>query len=236
MISGIAPSDAIVSNLPAKLVERLWQDATLIKASSGKTILALGSTSTSVYLVLQGRVQVSLHSLAGREVILRDLGESDLFGELSAIDGQPRSASIVALTDCALAAVGAEAFRSAAIGEPATALWLARRLTERIRDLTDRVFELNALRVSSRLHCELLRMCEATAPRGCELVLDPAPTHAELAARVGTHREAITREMRFLGRRGIVIQERRRIRITDPRALEHLVELVTGERAQQAED
>jgi CRP/FNR family cyclic AMP-dependent transcriptional regulator len=213
--------------LPGALAERLWAGASLLAAPSGRTLVELGTSSTHVYVVLEGRVQVTLYSLGGKEVILRDLGEGDMFGELAAIDGQPRSASIIALTDCQLASIPAEAFRAAITELPEGATWLARRLTRQIRDLTERVFELNALRVRSRLHCELLRLCGTVADGRGRITLEPTPTHAELASRVGTHREAVTREIGLLVDRGIVEQQRRRLTVIDLPALIHLVRMAT---------
>jgi CRP/FNR family transcriptional regulator, cyclic AMP receptor protein len=228
--NALARMPSIMDALPRALAERLWADANLINAKSGRTILSLGSRSDNVYVVLEGRVQVTLYSLAGREVILRDLGEGAVFGEIAAIDGGPRSASIVALSDCLLASIRAETFVKAVTEMPEGALWLARRLAAQVRDLTERVFELNALRVRSRLHCELLRLCGAPdAGQEGRVTLDPSPTHAELASRVGTHREAVTREMRFLVEQGIVEQQRRRMTITDLPALTHLVRMAAGD-------
>jgi CRP/FNR family transcriptional regulator, cyclic AMP receptor protein len=220
---------AAMSELPHELAERLWGSATLINAKAGKTLVSHGTTSTSVYVVLKGRLQVMLFSMSGREIILRDLSEGEMFGELAAIDGQPRSASIVALSDCLLASIDAATFRAAVSELPQAALWLARRLTVQIRDLTDRVFELNALRVSSRLHCELLRRCSATGAEGPRVPIEPSPTHAELASCIGTHREAVTREMGYLVERGIVRQQHRRIIVEDTRALARLVQMVVGD-------
>lgn len=217
-----------MERLPAAMAERLWAGASLLAAPSGRTVVALGANSTHVYAVLEGRVQVTLYSLGGKEVILRDLGTGDIFGELAAIDGQPRSASIVALSDCRLASIPAEAFRAAIAETPEGALWLARRLTGQVRDLTERVFELNALRVRSRLHCELLRLCGTAADGRAPFTLEPAPTHAELASRVGTHREAVTREIGLLAEQGIVAQQRRRLTVTDMPALARLVRIATG--------
>lgn len=213
---------AALGALPAALAQRLWASATLATARSGRTLVSLGSSSDAVYVVVEGRVQVTLYSLAGREVILRSLDEGAIFGELAAIDGQPRSATIVALSDCTLASIDAVAFRQAVTATPEAALWLARRLTAQVRDLTERVFELNALKVSSRLHCELLRLSGAGG------AIEPAPTHADLAARIGTHREAVTREIGDLAARGILLQERRRITILDPAGLARLVEMAVG--------
>lgn len=219
----------VLEALPAALAARLWAEASTLTAPAGKTLVALGARSTSVYIVLEGRVQVTLFSLGGREVILRDLGEGEMFGELAAIDDQPRSASIVALSDCQLASIPGEAFRRAITELPDGAMWLARRLTAQVRDLTERVFELNALRVRSRLHCELLRLCGTAADGRERITLEPTPTHAELASRVGTHREAVTREIGLLVEQGIVQQERRRMTVVDLPALTHLVRMATGD-------
>jgi len=182
-----------------------------------------------VYWVAQGRVQVALLSPAGHEVILRDQGAGDMFGEMAPIDQLPRSATIIALEDCVLISVPGRAFCDAVFGHPAAAEWLARLLTVRIRDLTNKVFELNALRVPSRLHCELLRLCGAHKDDLDLVVIEPSPTHAQLAARIGTHREAVTREMGFLVEQGIVRQDRRRLTIIDLAALARLVRLAAGQ-------
>ncbi len=217
-----------MADLPRELAERLWAGSNLINAKAGRTLLSLGARSNNVYIVLEGRVQVTLVSLEGREVILRDLGKGEMFGELAAIDDQPRSASIVALSDCVLATISAATFRSAIAELPAGAMWLARRQAAQIRDLTEKVFELNALRVRSRLHCELLRMCGHVNGHD-SVTIEPSPTHAELASRVGTHREAVTREIGYLVDQGIVEQQRRRMTVLDVRALTRLVRLATGE-------
>jgi CRP-like cAMP-binding protein len=133
---------------------------------------------------------VLLYSSSGRQVSLRELGDGDVFGEMSAIDGQSRSASIIALTDSRLLLMTRGDFLSMLAVSPDASLWLLRQLTGRVRTLTERVFELSALNVQARLHSELLRMA-ARSPTGREI--DPAPTHSELASRIGTHREAVTR-------------------------------------------
>lgn len=221
-----------MSGLPPKLAAQLWSNATLSSARAGRTLVAHGTTSTGVYVVLRGRLQVILFSMGGREIILRDLGEGEIFGELAAIDGLPRSATIVALCDSTLASISAASFRAAVGADPEAALWLARRLTAQIRELTDRVFERSALRVSSRLHCELLRRCANVSGDEAEVLIDPSPTHAELAACIGTHREAVTRELSYLTGRGIVQKRGRCIVVKDTRALAELVQTVVGERAQ----
>jgi CRP/FNR family cyclic AMP-dependent transcriptional regulator len=232
MVNVRAQIPPAMSDLPPELAARLWASSTLINAKAGRTLVSHGTSSSNVYVVLKGRLQVMLFSMGGREIILRDLSEGEMFGELAAIDDQPRSATIVAMSDCVLASIEAATFRDAFSTDPASALWLARRLTVQIRDLTDRVFELNALKVRSRLHCELLRRCAGAGVDGMRVPIEPSPTHAELASCIGSHREAVTREMGFLAEQGIVRQQRRRIVVEDTRALARLVQMVVGDPAE----
>lgn len=221
--------EAITAGMPEALASRLLADARTVRAQAGRTLVSLGAGSTQVYIILEGRAQAKLFSIAGREVILRDLPAGTLFGELAAIDGRPRSASIVALTDCTLAGIDAAGFRAALAELPVAATWIAERLTAQVRELTEKVFELNALQVRNRLHCELLRLCRTAAADQGSVTLDPSPTHADLASRVGTHREAVTRELSFLIKHGIVAQGRRRITVRDVPALVELVRNAGGD-------
>ena len=184
----------------------------IIRARKGQALLSKGDHSTDVFTVLEGRLQVLLYSASGREISLRDLEEGDMFGEMAAIDGATRSASIVALSESRLMVLTRAEFRAALSASPESALWLLRQLTARVRSLTERVFELSALNVQSRLHCELLRLA-AGSETGMEI--KPAPTHAELANRIGTHREAVTREMRALAAQDIIRTGRRRLEFVD---------------------
>jgi CRP-like cAMP-binding protein len=217
-----------IEGLPPGLAAAVRLGASVVRARAGRILVSPELPSTSVYLVAQGRLQVALFSTAGHEVILRDLSAGEVFGELAAIDQRPRSASIVALDDCVLISLPGPLFRLGVYQTPEAAEWLARRLAARIRDLTVKVFELNALRVPGRLHCELLRLFAAVADEMSPPAIDPAPTHAELAARIGSHREAITREMGALVRSGIILQQQRRLIVLDLPALAGLVGMAAG--------
>ena len=195
----------------------------MVRARKGQALLSKGDRSTDVFFILDGRLQALLYSASGREISLRDLVEGDLFGEMAAIDEESRSASIVALAESRLLVMSRADFRAALETSPGAASWLMRHLTARIRSLTERVFELSALNVQSRLHCELLRMA-AGSPNGLEI--RPAPTHAELANRIGTHREAVTREMRALAAQNIIKAGRRRLEFVDLARLQTSVGLV----------
>jgi CRP-like cAMP-binding protein len=95
---------------------------------------------------------------------------------------------------------------------------MTRRLTTQVRSLTNRVFEMSALHVQARLHCELLRLARTRGD--ADGLVDPAPTHEELANRIGTHREAVTREFGLLSDQKILESGRRRLRFLDIGRLE----------------
>jgi CRP-like cAMP-binding protein len=211
------------------LGERLEPHARLVEASPGEMVLSFGARSTEVYVILEGHVRAELYSPGGHEVILGDLGPGAIFGEVAAIDEAPRTATVVATSTCLLARIPGAVFREAVLGDPASAEWLAMQLMARIRLLTERIFELNTLAVRDRLHCELLRLCLDAGIEANRAVVEDAPTHNQIAARIGTHREAVTRELQSLVRRGIVSQQRRRLVVNDVLALAHIVRAAAGD-------
>ena len=173
-----------------------------------------------VFFILEGAVRANTVSVDGREVIYTDLGVGDIVGEFSAIDHQPRSSGMVATSDCLLARMTADKFDALLRGNSTVALHLIRLLVAKIRRMSERVFEVSALAVRERVRRELLRMAEVGTREGHGAVIRPAPTHYEFAARIGSHREAVTRELNRLEAERVVEVSRREIRILDLRRLQ----------------
>lgn len=229
MASPLNQLQALESLLPQPLGTLLAPHARLVQVRQGQIIVGHQDRTTDVFVVLEGRLRVELHSLNGREINLADLDAGELFGEFAALDDQPRSASVMATSACLLACIPGDRFRSAVLGNPATADWIARRLVHRIRELTERIYELNALAVRDRLHCELLRLCLSAGVTDNSATIARAPTHAELAGRIGTHREAVTRELQYLGKQGIVVKQGRELMVTDVARLAEIVRAAAGD-------
>jgi len=185
--------------------------------------------ATEVFLVLEGSLRVELHSMNGREIILADVGPGDIVGEFAALDDQPRSASVAATSACSLARIPGGLFKASVLSDPASAEWIARRLVGQVRQLTERVFELNALAVRSRLHCELLRLSLDVGVADNAAVISPSPTHVQLASKIGTHREAVTRELSYLHEQGISQQEGRTLTVSDVARLAEIVRAAAGD-------
>ena len=94
--------------------------------------------------------------------------------------------------------------------------------------LTERVFEFSALAVNNRIHAELLRLARDHMTAENTAAIQPAPTHAEIASRISTHREAVTRELSRLSRAGIVVRRSGALVVEDVERLDRLMQDVIG--------
>lgn len=216
-------SEAFLARLPQAdhdALARLW---TVRAYQAHQLVLAHGDESRDVFFLLEGRARATLFAESGREVAYRDIGPGDIFGELSGIDGRPRSASIVALDRSVVARLAPAPFRDVVKNNPAFAWALLEHLSDRMRAMTDRVYEFSTLVVRKRLIRELLRRAEGHSADG-HAWLKPAPTHFELAASISTHREAVSREMSALAKRKLLEKRENTLVLLDLKALEALAE------------
>jgi DNA-binding MarR family transcriptional regulator len=98
-----------------------------------------------------------------------------------------------------------------------------------VRRLSERVLEFSTLAVQNRIHAELLRLAAEARQQQGQALLAPAPSLADIADRISTHREAVSRELSRLGSLGLLRRERGDLRITDVARLERLVREAKGE-------
>ncbi len=186
---------------------------------AGNVILHFEDRSDNVYFVTEGSTRVTLCTPEGWEVLFRDIAAGDFFGELAAIDGEPRSVRITALVRTRLAALPGPAFVAAVLACPGMCRALLRHMSRRIREHSFRLLEFAALPVRERLCSELLRLSRPRSDGTGAAVVSPPLPHHVLAARIGTHREVVAREMSALARRGVIASTRQAIIIPDPRLL-----------------
>lgn len=219
----------LFSGLPPDKVEAVGRRCSWRHYRPGQQILGHLDDTKDVYFIVRGRVRATVFSLSGKEVTFRDIGAGTLFGEYAAIDGQPRSANIVALDDSLVASLSPEGFWNVLMTYPEVAGGMMKLLTRQIRVLSERVFEFSALAVKNRIHAELLRIARDCLEGENRAVISPVPTHADIAQRVSTHREAVTRELNAMARDGLVERRGSTLVIPDVERLETLVGEVLGE-------
>ena len=189
----------------------------------------LDENNRDVFFIISGTVRVTIYSLSGKEITFRDQMAGQMFGELSAIDGRPRSAHVLALTESTLAFMSPGDFWKVVHQYPAVAAKILKNLTNLIRLLSERVIEFSVLGVNNRIHAELLRLAREDVRNDGTAVISPAPTHAEIASRVSTHREAVSRELSALGRSGLLAKQANALLIQDIERLEKMVHEVLGD-------
>lgn len=191
-------------------------------------IITQDDSSSGVFFVVSGRVRATVYARSGKEVAFQDLGAGEMFGELAAIDGQPRSTHVVALDESLIASMSGDAFWSALMSNPSVARRTLLRLTGLIRRHSERIVEYGTLGVKNRIHAELLRLARCSSQDDGEVEIPNPPTHAEIASRVATHREAVTRECKHLEEQGLIEWRPGRHAIRDVAALARMVEQVRG--------
>ncbi len=185
----------------------LWR-----RVGGGEWVLDYRGDGGDVYFVFSGLARVVIVS-AGREMILRDIREGEYFGHYSAIDGKPRSAAIVAVTDCVVARMSGSTLWEAINTHISVRENILRDLVADIRTANQRAHEQANFDVRKRLCAELIRLSRVTGDG--RVVVSPPPTHAELAARISTHREAITKALSALEREGMITRSPSSIVIVD---------------------
>ena len=179
-----------------------------------------------VFFIVSGNVRVTYFSRSGKAIQFRDEHAGQAFGELSAIDGRPRSADVVAVDEVFAGVIDGEAFLDIATHYPKVAKKVFSGLAAIVRSLSDRIVELSTLGVSNRIHAEILRLAKRGDITANVAEICPSPTHADIASRVSTHREAVTKELGVLTRSGIVERDHGMLRVLDVARLAEMVEKV----------
>jgi len=157
----------------------------------------------SFFIINKGHVKVAKFSDEGKEFILSMLGPGDFFGDMSLLDGSPRSATVIALEDTQVTILRRTEFHAVLREHPAIAIQLLAELSNRIREANRKIGNLALLDVYGRLARTLIDFAKS---EGKELsdgrITFRRPTHQAIANMIGTSRETITRTLGDLHRRG----------------------------------
>ena len=179
-------------------------------------ILTEGDAGDALFVVRSGEVKVVLAGDDGREVILTVLGVGAHFGELSLIDGRPRSAHVVATQPASLLILRRSDFRRQVEQNPRVAWGLLVELARRLRQADGTIGSLVLLDVSGRVAKVLLEH----APAGEPATLTRHLTHQTIAQMIGASRETVSRAMADFQEKGWIAVQRRVVTILDRGALE----------------
>lgn len=171
---------------------------------TGVTILSQTDESVDLYLILSGRVKVTLMNEDGREVVLDTLADGDFFGELSVLDNKPRSASITTLSDASMLILTQEALFSTIKNNPGIAINLLAVMAKRLRKADEIIESLAFLDVAGRVAKTLLELAENQGEKLPDGTVRMQTTHQAIANRIGSSREAVTKAFKSLIDSGFV--------------------------------
>lgn len=198
--------DSFTSKLDQSDRAALEQRWTISRFARKEMVISHDEQSRDVFFVLEGRARATVYSEGGVAVAYREIESGGVFGELAAIDGRPRSATVVAVEPLRVARLSEVAFHNLVDSRPGFRWALLDHLARQVRRMTDRVYEYSTLVVRKRLIRELLRLANGPDRSEGEASILPAPTHADLAARISTQREAVSRGMSALTKQKLIIR------------------------------
>jgi len=221
--------NSLLQGLKADDLKRIAELCRFETAARGTIILTPDSTSRDVYLVLNGRVRIVNFSLSGREVAYATAVPGDFFGELSAIDGEPRSATVAALERCELAVLPSEAFINTMMQCPVIAIRICRKLARIVRVSDERIMDLATLSAYQRVYGELLKLVKPDPVRTGSWLIYPLPTQASIAALASTTRETVARVVGQLASSGLAERKGRTLYVRDLARLRELGERLRTE-------
>ena len=209
-MSGESPGAAQLKSIPDPFVRELASLGRLRSYPKNTVFITEGDSSDSVFVILAGRVKVFLSDTEGHEMILDTQGPGEYVGEM-ALDGKPRSASVMTLEPSTFSVVAREPIKEAIRRDPDFALDMISKIIDRARLATNSVKDLALLDVYGRVARLLLNLAVEHDGR---LQIPEKLTQQEIAERVGASRDMVSRIFRDLTAGGYIKVENRIITIT----------------------
>jgi CRP/FNR family transcriptional regulator, cyclic AMP receptor protein len=209
----------LFSELSGEDLEEISRVAVPRSYPKGVRVFHEGDHSDACYIVRSGDLRVTREHPDGRAIALATLGPGDIFGELAMLDGEARSASVEALTECQLLALPAADVRRLLRGSSEITVKLVFALTRRLREANERIARQSFQTVPSRVAGVLSQLTAEEAPLQGREGVTIRMTQADLAQLAGTSRESVSRFLAVLERAGVVHVGRGRVTVLEPRRL-----------------
>ncbi|WP_169331858.1 Crp/Fnr family transcriptional regulator [Robiginitomaculum antarcticum] len=191
----------------------------LSEFSAGQTILIESESTAQVYFILHGKVKVTSFHPNGKEVWHAALNQGHTFGEMAAISGLPRSATIVTLEESKIGILSKSHFLNALESDSGVALFFLKDMVSRLQKATLYSNERVALEIPGRICAELLRQASPHQFGNGLLAVNSDLTVTTLAQQLNTSRETVSRTMSSLTEAGCIKKAGRRFFITNKAAL-----------------
>lgn len=218
--AALLANSALFVDLAPKALEFLAERAIRLDLERGHTIFHQRDEGDTLYVIADGLVKVWVSSGEGGEMVLATLRSPDAFGELSAVDGRPRSASATTLEPTTLVAVDRATLLDAVHHHPGVADGMLSALGGLARRITEQTSDLVFLDLAGRLAKTLATLADRDGTvEGDTVVLELPLTQTELAEMVGGSRQSVNQSLRMFQTRGFLELRGREVVILDLDAL-----------------
>ncbi len=221
------PKQSLLSGLPEHLWADLFTSATPARLAADEVLFMAGDAGDGCYLIEEGLLKVTMVSRSGTERILAFLGANAIVGELSIIDGRPRSASVVAMREASLSFLSRAAFEEFAKKHPEVYKSLVTLLATRLRETDAVVAAGSFLPLKGRVARTLLELAQDFGQDvgSGRIVIRQKIGQSDLAAMAGIARENVSRILNDWKRRKLVSRLSGYYCLENKAKLEHEAEL-----------
>jgi CRP/FNR family transcriptional regulator, cyclic AMP receptor protein len=206
----------VFGELAPAQIRQLSSYARRRRIDAGVTLFVKGDPGTALFAVCSGTMKIMVPSVDGREATFNLIQAGEIFGEIALLDGQPRTADAVALTNCELLVIERRDFLAFVHGAPKVAMRLVELLCTRLRVATAHLEEVMFLNLTARLARLLTRLHdENTAADKARLAI----TQREISQMLGTTRESVNKQLQSFARRKLIALKRGGIVVLAPQPL-----------------
>ena len=221
-IDYIKRSVPFVANLSPESQQKVTSHFVTLSHPANQVILLENDWGGSVYFILEGWVKIRTYNLDGKEVTLNIIGGGEIFGEMAAIDRQPRSTDAITLTNTTIGRVPSEDFVELIKTEPMAGVYLAQIMARRIRQVNRRL-QLREAGSLARVADAILFLVDGQGKEAEGMMEIPNLPHREISSLSGLARETVTRVLTKLEKRGLIERDTDLLRIPDVMALENAI-------------
>ncbi len=225
ILRALTRSVRLLADLPSEAIRSLARAGSVRDYSRGEVLFAEGDPAGDLYVILSGAVQIHSVTRDGQQTVLALLGAGECLGELSLLDGRPRSASATVAEAGELLAVGGDAFERWLAATPDASRAMLRVLSLRIRRSNEHLADISAFGVRQRVARRLLDLVDSRAQVLRDAETRVPITQQELAAMLGATRESVNKSLREFARLGLVKLDRGAVSLLDIAGLAQAAEL-----------
>lgn len=214
----------ILRVLPEKSHRHLQANMRHLRLGPGEPLIHRGDCVDALYVVAEGRLAVSRTSAKGREQVVRELGPGQFYGELALFTTVPSDSDVIAVSDAEVCILDRQALQAELSQAPQATWALVRSLAERLAAAEQSVADLALLDVGGRLAATLLRFASPDGPALPGATYSLPYSWADLASRLGTTPESLSRRLRTLQDDGLIEVDGREVKLLDPDGLAAVID------------